>query len=81
MACAEGAPAQRLHAVHGLDAARATPLVSEVTIVTRPGYRFVPLPEGGAYPGFIFARGEAPGEVVEALRQSWRRLRFELEVG
>ena len=48
--------------------------------MTRPGYRFVPLPEGGAYPGFIFARGEAPGEVVAALRRSWRRLRFELEV-
>ena len=71
----------RLHAVHGLEAARATPLVSEVTIVTRPGYRFVPLPEGGAYPGFIFARGDAPGEVVEALRRSWRCLRFELEIG
>lgn len=71
----------RLHAVHGLEAARAVPLVSEVTIETRPGYRFVPLPEGGAYPGFIFARGERPGEVVAALRRSWRCLRFELEVG
>ncbi len=71
----------RLHAVHGLEAARAVPLVSEVTIETRPGYRFVPLPEGGAYPGFIFARGERPAEVVEALRRSWRCLRFELEVG
>ncbi len=73
--------AGRLHAVHGLEAARAVPLVSEVTIETRPGYRFVPLPEGGAYPGFIFARGERPAEVVEALRRSWRCLRFELEVG
>ena len=71
--------AGRLHAVHGLAEARAVPLVWEVTMVTPPGQTFVPLPEGGAYPGFIFARGETPAAVVAALRASHVRLRFELE--
>jgi hypothetical protein len=55
------------------------PLVSEVTIATPLGHLFVPLPEGGAYPGFIFARAETPEAVVGALRASHARLRFELE--
>ena len=71
--------AGRLHAVHGLEEARGVPLVSEVTIATPVGHLFVPLPEGGAYPGFIFARAETPAAVVGALRASHARLRFELE--
>ncbi|PZC49882.1 MAG: Biotin carboxylase [Chloroflexi bacterium] len=71
--------AGRLHAVHGLEEARGVPLVSEVTIATPLGHLFVPLPEGGAYPGFIFARAETPEAVVGALRASHARLRFELE--
>ena len=71
--------AGRLHAVSGLDEARAVPLVSEVTIATPPGHRFVPLPEGGAYPGFIFARAQTAERVVAALRSAHDCLRFELE--
>jgi len=71
--------AGRLHAVYGLDAARDVPHVGEVTIATPLGQRFVPLPEGGAYPGFIFARAESPETVVEALRAAHAHLRFELE--
>ena len=71
--------AGRLHAVHGLAEARAVAHVSEVTIATPPGHRFVPLPEGGAYPGFIFARTATPEAVVEALRAAHACLRFELE--
>ena len=71
--------AGRLHAVHGLKEAQATPHVDEVTIATRPGHLFVPLPEGGTYPGFIFARADDPETVVLALRTAHRELRFELE--
>jgi hypothetical protein len=38
----------------------------------------VPLPEGGQYLGFIFARGETPGEVDKALREAHRRLEFDV---
>ena len=71
--------AGRLHAVHGVGEAKAVPLVSEVTIATPLGHRFVPLPEGGAYPGFIFARATTPEAVVSALRTAHACLRFELE--
>ncbi len=38
----------------------------------------VPLPEGSSYPGFVFARGDAPAAVGHALRQAHARLRFEV---
>jgi hypothetical protein len=59
-----------LRAVHGLDAARAVPLVEEVVITARPGEVLVPLPEGASYLGFIFARGAQPADVEAALRRS-----------
>jgi hypothetical protein len=38
----------------------------------------VPLPEGDAYLGFVFARGETPEAVEAALRQAQACLRFEI---
>ena len=67
-----------LEAVRGLDAARAVPLITEITITVARGKRLVPLPEGGEYPGFIFARGETPEAVEAALRQAQAALSFEL---
>ena len=68
-----------LQAVHGVDKARAVPLITEVLITVTAGRRLVPLPEGGEYPGFIFARGEAPGAVEAALRRAHAALTFELD--
>jgi hypothetical protein len=34
----------------------------------------VPLPEGDRYLGFLFARGESPGAVEEALRTAYGKL-------
>ncbi|HZY05212.1 MAG TPA: hypothetical protein VFF02_17110 [Anaeromyxobacteraceae bacterium] len=40
-------------------------------MITIPeGREVVPLPEGDAYLGFLFARGERPEEVERALRQA-----------
>ena len=70
-----------LTAVHGLDEARAVPFVTDITITVARGKRLVPLPEGGEYPGFIFARGETPQAVETALREAHTALEFELDAG
>ena len=70
--------AGRLHAVRGLELARAVPGVCDVVITVRPGERLVPLPEGHSYLGFAFARGETAAEVEAALREVQARLSFDL---
>lgn len=69
-----------LRAVRGVEEARAVPLITEVLITVTAGRRLAPLPEGGEYPGFIFARGETPGAVEAALRQAHAALNFELDM-
>jgi biotin carboxylase len=71
--------AGRLVAVHGQDAAEAVAGVEEIAITAHLGQELVPLPEGWQYLGFVFARGEAPEEVEQALRRAHARLAFEIE--
>ncbi len=59
-----------LKRIEGLLAALAVPLIEDVNIQIREGYELVPLPEGGQYLGFIFARGEHIAEVEQALREA-----------
>jgi hypothetical protein len=68
-----------LRRVAGEEEARAVAGVEDVQITARAGYPIVPLPEGDSYLGFIFARGETPGEVETALREAHARLRFTIE--
>ena len=70
-----------LRDVRGVVAARAVPLVEDVTITAHPGQTLVPWPEGSRYPGFIFARGETPEAVDAALRAAHHRLEFVLDAG
>jgi hypothetical protein len=67
-----------LRAVRGVEQARAEPGVESVEITAPLHYPLVPLPEGDAYLGFIFARGETPHAVEAALRASHAALSFEL---
>jgi hypothetical protein len=67
-----------LRGVDGLDAAAAVPGVTGVTISVRPGDLVRPLPEGDRYLGFIFARGDAPGDVEAALRRAQSLLDVDL---
>ncbi len=62
--------------VSGVEGARAVPLIEDVVISARPGQVLVPLPEGHAYLGFIFARGESPAAVEQALRAAHGQLSF-----
>ncbi len=64
--------------VRGAEAARAVPGVGDVVITARVGDHVLPLPEGHAYAGFVFAEGDAPGAVVAALRAAAAALTFDV---
>lgn len=59
-----------LRRVEGVLAAAQVPGIEDVVIAVREGYELVPLPEGGSYLGFVFARGTTPAEVEGALRSA-----------
>ena len=67
-----------LRGVGGLEAARAVPGVEDVVITVPEGREVRPLPEGDAYLGFAFARGERPEEVEAALREAQRLLAIDI---
>ena len=64
--------------VSGLEVARSTPGVEDVSITAKQGQKLVQLPEGNSYLGFIFASGESPEFAEQALRAAHARLRFEI---
>jgi biotin carboxylase len=69
-----------LEEVTGVDDARAVPGIEDVVIGAPTGTKLVPLPEGGSYLGFLFARGETPAAVEAALREAHAKLGFRVAV-
>jgi biotin carboxylase len=67
-----------LKAVYGVEEAKKVPSVTGVEISAKLHHMLVPLPEGASYLGFIFARGDTPTEVEEAIRKAHKLLRFEI---
>ena len=65
-----------LRRVEGVLDALGVPGVDEVSISAGTGAELVPLPEGGAYLGYVFARGETPSGVESSLREAAGRLRI-----
>jgi hypothetical protein len=59
-----------LKAVHGVEEAKQIPLITGVEITAKLNHLLVPLPEGASYLGFIFAGGNTPQEVEEAIRKA-----------
>ncbi len=59
-----------LREVRGLTEARAVAGITDVVITAHPDEELVPLPEGGSYLGFAFARGGTPDQVESALRRA-----------
>ncbi|MGH8908352.1 MAG: ATP-grasp domain-containing protein, partial [Egibacteraceae bacterium] len=57
-----------LRAVHGQPEARAVPGIAGLELTIRPGRPVRPLPEGDRYLGFLFAAGQKPDQVEQALR-------------
>ena len=68
-----------LRGISGLEAAKAVLGIDEVTITAPLNNRLVPLPEGESYLGFIFASGETPAQVEQALRQAYALLQFQID--
>jgi len=67
-----------LHGVAGVESARSVPGVEDVVLTAPQGREVVPLPEGDAYLGFLFARGDRPEQVEVALREGHRRLALDI---
>jgi len=67
-----------LKGVHGVAEAQAIPLITGVEITAKLNNSLVPLPEGASYLGFIFARGETPAEVEDAIRKAHTLLKFDI---
>jgi biotin carboxylase len=66
------------HHAEGVEEAAAVPGIEEVVLTAKEGQRLVPLPEGAAYLGFLFARAETPETAETALREAHAKLRFEI---
>jgi biotin carboxylase len=64
--------------VNGLEDARAVGGIEGIEITAQPGRKLVPLPEGASYLGFIFARGDTPEFVEDALRGAHGKLKFRI---
>ena len=65
--------------VSGVEDAKAVRGIDEVLITAKPDQHLEPLPEGGSYLGFIFARASARDDVVSALEQAHGRLNFVID--
>ncbi len=64
--------------VHGVEEARAVPGIEDVIITAKQGQKILPWPEGSSYMGFLFARGDEPQAVEQALRQAHAALEFQI---
>jgi biotin carboxylase len=62
--------------VEGVEEAEHAPGIEEIRITARLRDYLAAWPEGSSYLGFIFARGETPGEVEAALRAAHSKLNF-----
>jgi hypothetical protein len=63
----------------GVDDARAVAGVDDVRITAKPDQHLIPLPEGASYLGFIFAHGDTPSTVTQALHAAHEQLRFHID--
>ena len=68
-----------LCAVEGQEDARAVDGIAGLEITIGPGRPVVPLPEGGRYLGFLFARGASADVVESSLREAHACLRIRIE--
>jgi biotin carboxylase len=65
-----------LDRVDGVEAALGVPLVTDVIVTAHRGQELVPLPDDSRYIGFIFARGDAPELVEQAVREANQLIEF-----
>ena len=68
-----------LRRVNGVEKAKRVAGIEDVQITARLDQSLVPLPEGDAYLGFIFAKGSSPAQVEALLRKAHSRIQFEID--
>lgn len=68
----------RLRGVHGVERAKMCDGVEDVVISAKTGQELIPLPEGGSYLGFIFARASNSSDVVSVLNSAHGCLSFDV---
>ncbi len=66
--------------VTGLEEAVAVEGIDDLIVTAKAGHLLMPLPEGAAYLGFIFARARHPADVEQALRRAHAKLSFRIEM-
>ncbi len=65
-----------LQEVEGIEDAESVPGIWQVAVTAKQNHEVIPLPEGSSYLGFIFARGETPQFVENALRAAFGKLKI-----
>jgi hypothetical protein len=70
-----------LEGVSGEDAARSIPGITGLSITARLHDAIAAWPEGSSYLGFLFARGDTPERVEQALRAAHEKLSFTITPG
>ena len=65
--------------VQGEEEATRVPCVEDVRVTAKRNHPIEPLPEGGSYLGFIFARAGTGAAAEEAVRAAHRHLRFTID--
>jgi hypothetical protein len=65
-----------LESLSGEEAARSVPGITELSITARLHDAIAAWPEGSSYLGFLFARGNMPENVEQALRDAHEKLKF-----
>ncbi|MGH1362745.1 MAG: ATP-grasp domain-containing protein [Calditrichia bacterium] len=73
--------AGRLKRVGGVDEASAVEGVEDVIISIPNGQEVLPMPFGGRYLGFIFARADMPEEAEDSIRRAHACLKIEIDDG
>ncbi|MEK6222824.1 MAG: ATP-grasp domain-containing protein [Chloroflexota bacterium] len=63
-----------LEAISGVAEAQKVTYIDEIVVSMHKGQQVTPLPEGGQYLGFIFARAESPETVEKALRTAYSKI-------
>ncbi len=63
-----------LESIEGVEGAIAVRGITDFSQTIPNGRTVVPLPEGDRYLGFLFAEGDTPQEVEEALRDAMQNL-------
>ncbi len=65
-----------LRRVEGVIQAQSVENILEVRLDVRSGDRLIQWPEGGKYPGYIFAKAQDPESVESSLRSAFSHLKF-----